>query len=102
MNRLRVAMRAFVICGVLLPALLFSLAACSGGKQTINGQVTALDPSARTFSVRATDGKQYDFAIPAGDTTIDITHLKEHMDEKKQVKVEFTGSRPPYVASYAH
>jgi hypothetical protein len=94
--------RAFFTFAIFLPLLLLGLVACRGGKQTINGQVVALDPAARTFSVQATDGKKYDFTFPAEGTEIDVTHLKEHMDEKKSVKVEFTGDNPPYMASYAH
>lgn len=102
MNRTRPMARAFLTFGVFLPLLLLALVGCGGGKRTINGQVVALDPAARTFSVQATDGKKYDFTFPAAGTEIDVTHLKEHMDEKKSVKVEFTGGDPPYVASYAH
>ena len=102
MKRPRSIAQAMLAHVVFLLFLSLSLVACGGGKQTINGQVVALDPAARTFSVQATDGKKYDFTFPAEGTEIDVTHLKEHMDEKKSVKVEFTGGNPRYLASYAH
>lgn len=93
--------RAFFLVALLLLALPLALGACAGGKQTINGQVVAVDAQAQTFSVQTGDGKRYDFKVKAG-SSVDLTHIKEHMDEKKEIKVEYTGDAPPYEASYAH
>ena len=95
--------RAIFIMALLLLALPLALGACGGdgGKQTINGQVVALDAQAQTFSIQTSDGKRYDFKKKSG-SDVDFTHIKEHMDEKKSIKVEFTGSTSPYEASYAH
>jgi len=84
-----------------LLALPLALSACGGdGKQTITGQVISVVPSANMFSVQTADGKRYDFKVKAG-TNIDLVHVKEHMDTRTQIKVEFTGTTPPYEASYA-
>ena len=95
-------MRLAVLCTCLLLALPLALAACGGaGKQSITGQVVAVDATARTFSVQTADGKKYDFKVKEG-SGVDIVHIKEHMDNKKEIKVEYTGTTPPYEASYAH
>ena len=95
--------RAIFVAALLLLALPLALGACGSGdsKQTINGQVVALDAQAQTFSVETSDGKRYDFKKKSG-SDVDLTHIKEHMDEKKSIKVEFTGNSSPYEASYAH
>lgn len=94
--------RTLFIVALLLLALPLALGACGGaGKQTINGTVLAVDAQAQTFSVQAEDGKRYDFKKKSG-SDIDFTHIKEHMDEKKSIKVEYTGTSSPYEASYAH
>lgn len=81
-------------------ALPLTLGACGGnGEQKITGQVVAVDATAKTFSVQASDGKRYDFKAGSG---VDLTHVKEHLDEKKQVEVRYTGTSSPYEASYAH
>lgn len=81
-------------------ALPLALGACGGnGEQKITGQVVAVDAAARTFAVQGSDGKRYDFKAGSG---VDLTHLKEHQDEKKQIEVRYTGSSSPYDASYAH
>ncbi len=85
----------------LLLAVVLALGACGGSKQSINGVVVAVDAQAQTFSVQTSDGKRYDFKKKAG-SDVDLTHIKEHMDEKKSIKVEYAGDTPPYEASYAH
>jgi hypothetical protein len=85
----------------LLLALPFALTACAGSEKTIEGQVTAVDATARTFSVQADDGKKYDFKVPAG-STVDLTHIKEHMDEKEKIEVKYKDGSSPYEATYAH
>lgn len=93
--QLRIA--ALVLFVVLV--LPVALGACgSAGEQKAAGQVVAIDATARTFSLRASDGKRYDFKAGSG---VDLTHVKEHMDEKKQIEVRYTGSSAPYDASYA-
>ena len=94
--------RALLMMALLLLALPLALGACGGdGKQSITGTVVAVDAQAQTFSVQADDGKRYDFKKKAG-SDVDFTHIKEHMDEKKSIKVEYTGTTSPYEASYAH
>lgn len=94
--RLRVIVLVFLVAC----ALPLALGACGGsGEQKITGTVVAVDAAAKTFSVQASDGKRYDFKAGSG---VDLTHVKEHQDEKKQVEVRFTGTSSPYEASYAH
>ena len=85
----------------LMLALPFALTACGGSEKSIEGQVTAVDATARTFSVQADDGKKYDFKLPAG-STVDLTHVKEHMDEKEKIEVKYKDGTSPYEATYAH
>ena len=81
-------------------ALTLALGACGGaGEQKVTGQVLAVDATAKTFSLRGSDGQRYDFKAGSG---VDLTHVKEHMDEKKQIEVRYTGTTSPYEASYAH
>lgn len=87
---------------VLLLALALALTACASSEQSIKGQVTAVDATARTFSVQATDGKKYDFKVPSGSAKVELTHIKEHMDQKTQVEIKYKGDTPPYEATYAH
>ena len=94
--------RLRIIALIVLAALALPLAlgACAGnGEQSVKGQVVAVDAAARTFSVQASDGKRYDFKAGSG---VDLTHIKEHQDEKKQIEVRYTGTSSPYEASYAH
>ena len=99
---MRARLRLALLCLGLLLALPLALAACGGdGKQAITGQIVAVDAAAKTFSVQAADGKKYDFRVKAG-SDVDIVHVKEHMDNKKEIKVEYSGANPPYEASYAH
>lgn len=80
-------------------ALPLALGACGAGEQKVTGQVLAVDATAKTFSLQGSDGKRYDFKAGSG---VDLTHVKEHMDEKKQIEVRYTGTTAPYEASYAH
>ena len=86
----------------LILVLLVALTACAGGDTSIKGQVTAVDATARTFSVQAEDGKKYDFKVPEGSTKVDLTHIKEHMDQKKVIEVKYKGETSPYEPTYAH
>ena len=91
-----------IVAFVLVLALPFALTACTkSGELSIKGTVTAVDATARTFSVQATDGKTYNFKVASG-SSVDLTHIKEHMDEKKQIEVKYSGTTSPYEASYAH
>jgi hypothetical protein len=93
-------LRLVLLC--LLLALPLALGACGGnGERSIKGQVVAIDATAGTFAVQATDGQRYEFRAKAG-SKVDLVHIKEHMDEKKEIEVKFTGTTPPYEASYAH
>jgi hypothetical protein len=84
-----------------LLVLPLALSAC-GGERSIKGQVASVDATTRTFSVQATNGKKYDFKVPSGSAKVDLTHIKEHMDEKQEVEVRYTGDTAPYEATYAH
>ncbi len=91
---------------VLLLALPLAVGACGSGgsggaEQSVNGQVVGVDAAAKTFSLQATDGKRYDFKLKTGGS-VDLVHVKEHMDSKKEIEVRYTGSTAPYEASYAH
>lgn len=91
-----------IVVFALLLTLPLALSACTkSGELSLKGTVTAVDATARTFSVQATDGKTYNFKVPAG-SSVDLTHIKEHMDEKKQIEVKYSGTTSPYEASYAH
>ena len=91
----------FVFWVALLLVLPLALSAC-GGERSIKGQVASVDATTRTFSVQATDGKKYDFKVPSGSAKVDLTQIKEHMDEKKEIEVRYTGDSAPYEATYAH
>lgn len=96
------AERCRIVVLILLIALVLPLAlgACGGaGEQKVTGQVLAVDATAKTFSLQGSDGKRYDFKAGSG---VDLTHIKEHMDEKKPIEVRYTGTTSPYEASYAH
>jgi hypothetical protein len=61
----------------------------------VTGQVTKADPTARTFTVRAADGKTYDFTVTTG-TQVDFTTLASDIVSKQQVTVTFRNTAPPY------
>jgi hypothetical protein len=97
---MRPSLRLIFLC--LLLALPLALGACGGeSERSIKGQVVAVDATAGTFAVQATDGQRYEFRAKAG-SKVDLVHIKEHMDGKKEIEVKFTGTAPPYEASYAH
>lgn len=95
--------RILAIVALALALILpLTLAACTrDGEHSIKGQVVSVDATARTFSVQATDGKKYDFKVPSG-SSVNLTHIKEHMDEKKDIEVRYKGDTSPYEANYAH
>ena len=69
--------------------------ATSGAQLTVTGEVTRLDPVARTFAVRGTDGKDYDFTASAN-SQVDLTALAANLASKQQVTVAYRGTAPPY------
>jgi hypothetical protein len=92
---------------VLLLALPLAVGACgtggsggAGAEQSVKGQVVGVDAGAQTFSLQGTDGKKYDFKVKVG-SSVDLVHVKEHMDNKKEIEVKYTGTTAPYEASYA-
>ena len=96
---LSVRFRGLLLLTILLLALPLALGACGGTTGgSIKGQVIAVDATAKTFSVQATDGKRYDFKAGSG---VDLAHVKEHLDEKEQIVVEYSGTSSPYEASSA-
>jgi hypothetical protein len=94
----RVVALLAIALALILP---LALSACAGDDQSIKGQVTAVDATTRTFSVQADDGKKYEFKVPEG-SNVSLTHIKEHMDEKKSIEVKYKGDSSPYEATYAH
>ena len=102
---MKLAYRQFVWL-VLLLVLPLAVVACgsggsAGAEHSMKGQVVSVDAGAKMFSLQATDGKKYDFKVKTG-SDVDLVHVKEHMDNKKEIEVKYTGSTTPYEASYAH
>lgn len=103
---MKLVSRRIALLVFLLLVLPLAVGACgsggsSGAEQSVKGQVVGVDAGAKTFSLQATDGKKYDFKVQAG-SGVDLVHVKEHMDNKKEIEVRYTGSTAPYEASYAH
>ena len=76
-----------------------SLLACTGGggggsEMTVTGLITKVDVNAKTFSLNG-GGKDYDFKMVAASKG-DISEIKEHLDEKKQVDVKYKNTGSPY------
>ena len=97
--------RQIALLLLLLLAVPLALGACgtanAGAEQSVKGQVVSVDAAAKTFSLQGTDGKKYDFKAKSG-SSVDLVHVKEHMDNKKEIEVKYTGTTAPYEASYAH
>lgn len=72
-----------------------SAPAASGPQLTVTGEVTKLDPAARTFTVKGTDGKDYDFTASAN-SQVDLTALAANLASKQQVTITYRGATPPY------
>jgi hypothetical protein len=72
-----------------------TIAGPSGPQATITGEVTRFDPAARTFTVRGTDGKDYDFSASA-DKQIDLAVLAAHLASRQQITVTYRGVALPY------
>lgn len=103
---MKLAARQLVSLVFLLLLLPLAVGACgiggsAGAEQSVKGQVVGVDAAAKAFSLQATDGKKYDFRVKAG-SAVDLVHVKEHLDNKKEIEVRYTGSSAPYEASYAH
>ncbi|MFN8534379.1 MAG: hypothetical protein U0556_12640 [Dehalococcoidia bacterium] len=71
-----------------------------GGEVTVNGTVTRVDTSARTFSIRTNDGKDLDFKM-VNNSKGDIREIKEHFDLKKPIEVKYRGNSSPYEVGFA-
>ena len=71
-----------------------SAPAASGPQLTVTGEVAKLDPAARTFTVKGTDGKDYDFTASAN-SQIDLTALAANLASKQQVTITYRGTTPP-------
>lgn len=67
----------------------------SGPQATVTGQVTAVDPNARTFTVQGTDGRSYNFTVSAG-SQVDLTALATNLTSKQQVTITYRNTTPPY------
>ena len=82
-------------------ALSLWLAACGGARTaTVRGQVVAVDTGAQTFRLRADNGVFYEFkAQPGG--LVSLVHVKEHQDNKQEIRVEFVTTTEPFEARFA-
>lgn len=68
----------------------------TGGPQaTVTGQVTAVDPNARTFTVQGSDGRSYNFTVSTG-TQVDFTALATSLASKQQVTITYRNTTSPY------
>lgn len=67
----------------------------SGPQATVTGQVTAVDPNARTFTVQGADGRSYNFTVSAG-SQVDLTALATNLTSKQQVTITYRNTTPPY------
>ncbi len=67
----------------------------SGPQLSVTGEVTKVDPSARTFTVRGTDGKDYDFTASAN-SQVNIAALATNLVSKQQITVTYRGTAAPY------
>jgi hypothetical protein len=72
-----------------------SAPAASGAQMTVTGEVTKLDPVARTFTVRGADGKDYDFSASTN-SQVDLTALAANLASKQQVTITYRGAAAPY------
>jgi hypothetical protein len=72
-------------------------AAGSGGGQeaSVTGQVTKVDANARTFTVRAADGKEYDFTATTS-SRVDFAQLAADLASSQQITVTYRGTTSPY------
>lgn len=97
--------RQIALLVLFLLFLPLALGACGGAgadaERSVKGQVSGVNAGAKTFSLQGNDGKKYDFKVQAG-SNVDLVHVKEHMDNKKEIEVKYSGSTAPYEASYAH
>jgi hypothetical protein len=72
-----------------------SAPAVSGPQATVTGELMKLDPAARTFTVRGTDGKDYDFSASAN-SQVDLVALASNLASKQQVTITYSGTTAPY------
>jgi hypothetical protein len=95
-----------LFAAALLVVAIAATSACSkpasgaGETTTITGMVTKTDLNAKTFSVKAKNGKDYDFKMVANSKG-DIKEIKEHQDLKKEIEVRFRGSSNPFEVVFA-
>jgi len=68
----------------------------AGPQATVTGEVTKVDPAARTFTVQGADGKDYDFSASAG-SQVDLAALAANLASKQQVTVTYSGTAAPYL-----
>jgi hypothetical protein len=66
-----------------------------GPQSTATGVVTDVDPVALTFTLRATDGKTYVFAVSAN-SQVDLAALANNLFTQQQVTVIYRGAGAPY------
>ncbi len=57
--------------------------------------------NAKTFSVHATDGKDYDFVVPSS-CKADMNEINDtHFAKKEQIEVKYKSGTPPYACTSA-
>lgn len=76
-------------------ALLLVAAGCTGGNQTVKGQVLSVDAGAATFVVKAESGREYRFRMTA-DSQGDLAEIKQHLDRGQPLAVTYRGTVEPY------
>jgi hypothetical protein len=87
---------------LVLSAATSACGALSGGGNEImvSGNVTRVDTSARTFSIRTPDGRDLDFRM-VNTSKGDIREIKEHFDLKKPIEVRYKPGTAPYEVGWA-
>ena len=91
---------AFFVLGVAATTACSGTASGEGETGTVTGLVTKSDLSAKTFSVKGKDGKEYDFKMMSGSKG-DINEIKEHQDQRKEIDVKFKTGSSPFTVIYA-
>lgn len=66
-----------------------------GPEATITGKVTKVEITARTFTVQATDGTNYDFIATTG-SQVDFTTLATNLVTKQEVTVTYLNTTAPF------
>ena len=66
-----------------------------GPEATITGRPTSVDVNARTFAIRGTDGKDYEFTATTN-SQVDFAQLATNLALQQQVTVTYRNTTSPY------